>query len=149
MKEEKKSLGVAINCVSNLLRREVDKVILQTHGDELNRLDGWIIHYMVSNQGKDIFQKDLENELALTRSNVSKVVDQMVQKGLILRSPVEHDARLKKLTLTEKALEIDRQVEKNIADTEKRLTEGFTQEELEQLEEYLHRLTENIKRRHK
>lgn len=148
MNEEKKSLGVAINCVSNLLRREVEKIILQAHGEELNRLDGWIIHYMVCHQGKDIFQKDLEKELALTRSNVSKVVDKMVQKGLILRSPVEHDARLKKLTLTEKALEIDRQVEKNIADAEKRLTEGFTQEELERLREYLHRLTENIKRRH-
>lgn len=142
--QEEKPLGMEINCISNLLRREIDRRTSFVQGDEVSRIHSWILHYIIRHEGQDVFQKDVEKALALTRSNVSKAVDQMVQKGLILRSPVEYDARLKKLTLTDKAWELHRQIEENIAVLEGELTEGFTPEELEQFREYLHRITENV-----
>ena len=91
------ALGMEINCVSNMIRRSIDQRIATMPGEKLSRMDSWIIHYMLDHQQEDVFQKDVERALAMTRSNVSKAVDQMVHKGLILRSPVDYDARLKKL----------------------------------------------------
>ena len=55
----------------------------------------------------------------------------------ILRSPVDYDARLKKLTLTPKVLETHRLVEGEIAKFEQLLAAGFTSQELTQFKEYL------------
>ncbi|RHU97307.1 MarR family transcriptional regulator [Clostridium sp. OM07-9AC] len=89
------ALGMEINCVSNMIRRSIDQRIAAMPGEKLSRMDSWIIHYMLDHQQEDVFQKDVERALAMTRSNVSKAVDQMVHKGLIMRSPVDYDARLK------------------------------------------------------
>lgn len=138
------AVGMQINCVSNLIRRSIDLRIAGMPGEKLSRMDSWIIHYMLDHQQEDVFQKDVEKALAMTRSNVSKAVDQMVSKGLIMRSPVDYDARLKKLTLTPKVLEIHRQIEGEIAEFEKLLVEGFTTRELEQFKDYLQRIAHNI-----
>lgn len=138
------AVGMQINCVSNLIRRSIDLRIAGMPGEKLSRMDSWIIHYMLDHQQEDVFQKDVEKALAMTRSNVSKAVDQMVSKGLIMRSPVDYDARLKKLTLTPKVLEIHRQIEGEIAEFEKLLVEGFTTRELEQFKDYLERIAHNI-----
>lgn len=138
------AVGMQINCVSNLIRRSIDLRIAGMPGEKLSRMDSWIIHYMLDHQQEDVFQKDVEKALAMTRSNVSKAVDQMVSKGLIMRSPVDYDARLKKLTLTPKVLEIHRQIEGEIAEFEKLLVEGFTTRELEQFKDYLERVAHNI-----
>ena len=138
------ALGMEINCVSNMIRRSIDQRIAAMPGEKLSRMDSWIIHYMLDHQQEDVFQKDVERALAMTRSNVSKAVDQMVHKGLILRSPVDYDARLKKLTLTPKVLETHRLVEGEIANFEQLLAAGFTSQELTQFKEYLGRVARNI-----
>ena len=142
--KKNRALGMEINCVSNMIRRSVDQRIAAMPGEKLSRMDSWIIHYMLDHQQEDVFQKDVERALAMTRSNVSKAVDQMVQKGLIVRSPVEYDARLKKLTLTPKMLETHRLVEGEIAKFEQILAAGFTPKELAQFQEYLGRVATNI-----
>lgn len=138
------ALGMQINCVSNLIRRNIDLRVGSVPGERLSRMDSWIIHYMLDHQQEDIFQKDVEKALAMTRSNVSKAVDQMVLKGLIVRSPVDYDARLKKLTLTPKVLETHRQIEGAIAEFDKLLEAGFSPQELEQFRNYLERVARNI-----
>ena len=50
-----------------------------------------------------MFQKDLENAFKVRRSTVSKTVELMEQKQLIVRESVNGDARKKKLCLTPKA----------------------------------------------
>ena len=123
------AVGMQINCVSNLIRRSIDLRIAGMPGEKLSRMDSWIIHYMLDHQQEDVFQKDVEKALS---------------KGLIMRSPVDYDARLKKLTLTPKVLEIHRQIEGEIAEFEKLLVEGFTTRELEQFKDYLERVAHNI-----
>ena len=116
------AFGMEINCVSNMIRRSIDQRIAAMPGEKLSRMDSWIIHYMLDHQQEDVFQKDVERALAMTRSNVSKAVDQMVHKGLILRSPVDWE----------------------IAKFEQLLAAGFTSQELTQFKEYLGRVARNI-----
>ena len=50
---------------------------------------------------------------------------------MIIRRPVEWDARLKKIELTEKAVECQERFQRNIAEIEARLSSGLTPEEKE------------------
>ena len=134
-----------VNQATVFFRRRFDRVVAaESGGDLLTGRNIWVLRYVRDHDGEDVFQKDVEKALAMTRSNVSKAVDQMVSKGLIMRSPVDYDARLKKLTLTPKVLEIHRQIEGEIAEFEKLLVEGFTTRELEQFKDYLERIAHNI-----
>ena len=68
----------------------------------------------------------------------------MEQKGLIQRLPVKQDARLKKLVLTERSLELHRRLRQNADEMENRLLSGFTAEEQKQLMSYLERMQRNL-----
>ena len=107
--------------------------------------NGWIIGYLWDNKEKDLFQKDLESEFHITRSTTSKVVNLMVEKGLIRREEVKGDARLKKLVLTQKAVEMAKEMEEGHERIERQIIKGFTKEELKQFYSYLDRLKQNVK----
>ncbi|MBE5779366.1 MAG: MarR family transcriptional regulator [Clostridiales bacterium] len=103
-----------------------------------------IICYLYEHQQQDVFQKDLETAFGTTRSTASKVLQLMEQKGLIQRLPVKQDARLKKLVLTERSLELHRRLRQNADEMENRLLSGFTAEEQKQLMSYLERMQRNL-----
>ncbi len=68
----------------------------------------------------------------------------MVQKGLIERHSVSHDARLKKLVLTPKALEFSKFMEIDGKIMEETLTKGFSEQEIETLSGYIKRMKQNL-----
>jgi len=68
----------------------------------------------------------------------------MERKGLIVRESVSCDARLKKISLTEKAKNMVAKSDADIREMEQLITKGFHKEETEQLKHYLDRIMENI-----
>ena len=72
-----------------------------------SRILGFIYH---NSEKRDIFQKDIEEELDIRRSSVTSVLQLMEKNGYIERVSVSKDARLKKIILTEKGIEIQRNV---------------------------------------
>lgn len=141
---EHKHIGREIIKTANQLRRRID------NSDEVKKLrnitgsNGYIIGYIASHPDKDIFQKNIEEEFSLTRSTVSKVLKLMEEKGLIRRESVDNDARLKKLVLTEKSLEIHKRMSESHALLEERITRGFTEDEKQTLLDLLCRINRNL-----
>lgn len=107
--------------------------------------DGWVILYLAENEGKDIFQKDLEKQFGISRSTTSKMLARMEHEGLVGREKVASDDRLKKLVLTPKSKELALKASEDRLAAVKKLTRGFTQAELENLSDYLSRMKENLK----
>ena len=105
--------ALKIRCISNLIRRTLDNN-LNTKFDDITNINSWIIRYIDKNSNKNIYQKDLEKEFSITRSTASKVVNLMEKKGYIKRESVEGDARLKKLTLTDKAKDVTYIMKRNV-----------------------------------
>ena len=99
-------IGRELHSLNNMIMRFVDSRTNKRTVDSLTGTNGWIIGYIAKHYEKDVFQKDLEKEFGITRSTASKVVDLMEKKGFIRRVSVPEDARLKKLVLTEKSMEI-------------------------------------------
>ncbi|MBQ4365474.1 MAG: MarR family transcriptional regulator, partial [Clostridia bacterium] len=64
------------------------------------------------------------------RSTATSILQRMEQNGLVVREGVPTDARLKKITLTEKALQLHRQVETAFDTLEETLRGALTEEEL-------------------
>ena len=138
------AVGMQINCVSNLIRRSIDLRIAGMPGEKLSRMDSWIIHYMLDHQQEDVFQKDVEAEFAITRATASKMLSNMEQRGLIQRSGVEGDARLKRLCLTEKSLQKFHLMQGSAQRFEQRVTYGMTEEERQELLRLLRIIERNM-----
>ncbi len=108
--------------------------------------NAWILDYISSRNGEDVFQKDLEIQFGITRSTASKVVSLMVKKGLVKRQGIPGDARLKKMILTDRARQILDLMEEEFQRTVEILTEGFTDSELDQFYHYISRMQNNIRK---
>ena len=136
------NIGIELRYLNNLIRRYVDNKLHKKYIDSVTGTNGWIIGY-IADHG-DVYQKDLETEFGITRSTASKVVSLMVQKGLIEHRSVPQDARLKKLVLTDKALELSKLMNQDHEAVEKTLKKDFTEEELVNLHSYIERMKQNI-----
>ena len=140
-----KLVGPELRYLSNLILRQAER---KRSGEDLERItgrNGWIIAYLYKNEGKDVFQKDLEATFGITRSTASKVVILMEKKGLVSRSGVLQDARLKKLSLTPKARKLCSEMNQRLHEIESTLTQGFTPEELDQFLSFIERMKTNMK----
>lgn len=99
-------LGKLIGHTSILFRRHLDNAISGVAADDSEPISGrnfWILRYLDTHRDRDVFQKDLESAFKIRRSTVSKTVELMEQKQLLVRESVNGDARKKRLRLTPKA----------------------------------------------
>ena len=108
-------------------------------------MNGRILGFLSSNEGRDIFQKDIEQETSLTKSSVSNLLTKMEQKGLIKRQSIAGDARLKKIVLTELGSQINEKNRKAIDAVDMNFVRGLTVEEQDQLLRILKKINCNMK----
>ncbi len=139
--EDKRTLGREIKVISNLIKRGLSQTAAFDQLEHLTGTHGWVIKYLYENRERDVYQRDIESEFSIRRSTVTGILQCMEKNELIERQSVENDARLKKLVLTSKAIQIHRKVEETIADFEKNLSDGITKEE----REVFFRVTDKIK----
>ena len=137
-------IGHEIRTLSNSLRRFIDNSPVKRKVDDITGTNARIIGFLADRADRDIYQRDIEKEFAITRSTASKVLMLMEKKGLIERLAVEHDARLKKIVMTEKSKELAKMMCLDRLETEKVLTKDFTPEEIQQLRGYIERMKKNL-----
>ncbi|WP_069998573.1 MarR family winged helix-turn-helix transcriptional regulator [Cellulosilyticum sp. I15G10I2] len=145
-----KTIGFEINVLANLIKRHIDNAAASVYKDmaDVTSMTGtnwWVMGYLYCNQEKDLFQKDLEEKFSIRRSTASKILTIMESKNLINRIPVDYDARLKKLVLTEKALILHDALRTKLKELELQVTQGLSSEELDTLFCLLDKIKKNIK----
>ena len=139
--ENKRTVGFEIRTLSNLIRR---KVCSSDGAESVTGMHGWVIGYLYEHKGENVFQKDLEEKFSVRRSTMTAILQLMEKHGLVKREPSKQDGRLKKLILTQKAKDIHTGFTKTIADVEKQLTSGITDEEMETFFSTLEKMKNNI-----
>ena len=133
MKKEK-HIGFEVKTLSNLIKRRFEEKLRVKNLDSLTGMQGWIIAYIHrqdNEEGKEIFQRDIEKEFKIRRSTATGVLQVMERDELIIREAVDYDARLKRIKLTPKAIKGQEMVLENIKEIESQLMRGLTQEEIE------------------
>ena len=127
--QKRQHLGFEIRTLNNLIKRYFEQHKPEEF-KESTGVHGWAIRYFYENRDKDVFQRDFEARFLIRRSTATNMLKLMEKNGLIIREPVSYDARLKKIVLTEKAIEIHKKAIKNIELLENTLKKGITEEEL-------------------
>ena len=99
---------------------------------------------LVSYPDREIYQKDIEEELNIRSASVSTLLKKMEAQDFIRREKVSSDNRLKRILPTTYTVEMKEQVERHIALLEKRLTAGIDEEELRIFSNVLKKMQENM-----
>ncbi len=135
-------IGKKVNIFAKRIHRRIDKEAAQYGLTGVQaRILGFIYH---KSNKRDIFQRDIEEELDIRRSSVTSVLQLMEKNGFINRVSVCEDARLKKIILTEKGLEIQKNVYDFILKFEKSLSDELSYDEMKILVSLIDRLSKKI-----
>jgi len=137
-------VGHELRILNHQIHRFLENKAHKKTVDNITGTNGWIIGFIAEQGSADVYQKDLEQEFNITRSTASRVVDLMVKKGLIEKQRVAHDARLKKLVLTAKALDVSTLMKEDKEKLEEILVSGFSPDEIETLLSYVERMKKNV-----
>ena len=144
MKRRGERIGFEIRRLDHMLGRNMQAHVRAAGIDEVTLMHGWIIRYLYTNQDKDVFQKDIEQYFSIGRSTVTNIIQLMERKGYIARESVEHDARLKKVVLTEKGIRNQEMLEDLVESLDTRLVDGITDEELYVFYSVIEKLKRNL-----
>lgn len=137
--EEGRSIGMTIHHLSHLIHHRLEG--LRGNDSGSTRYHGRIVCYLNNRRGEDVYQRDIEEYFGIRRSTATRLLQLMESNGLIVRETASSDARLKKITITEKGIAFDAKVRGEIDRFEEALAQSFTEEELGEF----FRLTEKLR----
>lgn len=138
------TIGYQIRLIHNQIHKRMEAKRKENGRAPLTGMQRWLLRYLSENREKEICQRNIETEFHISRATASNMLSVMERRGLIERQPVEHDARLKRLVITEDALGMLQQANQDIFVTEQLLTEGMTQEEIACLRKCLGIMLRNL-----
>jgi len=120
-----KTVTGEIKAIGNLIRR---RMINQRTGCPY----GYILHFLSINAQKSVYQKDIEKEFSIRPATVTQALNQLEKEGLIKREVSKEDGRLKKISLTQKGVEMDASAKCEIEKTESLIRKNLSKDEIEQ-----------------
>ena len=123
-------LGFRIRSVWQQVKRLMNRHLTENNSYGLTGMQFAIVSYLAKESAeRDVFQKDLEQKFDIRKSTVTGILNTMERDGLLLRETVPYDARLRKMILTDKALQAKQNTEQVIDSVESQLSKGLTEEE--------------------
>ena len=147
----KETILFSVKTVDNLAKKVLERQAAAS-GQELTIMHAWIIGFLY-NAKEPVYQRDVEREFKINRATVSGMLTLMEQKGLIRRSSVSHDGRLKRIELTEHGRRQHEERMEHFLRLERTLEEALSPEELsaffamtDRLRKTLESLVQNEKR---
>lgn len=138
--EEGRFVGMTIHQLSHMIRRRLEGN--RENDCDSTRYHGRIVCYLNNRRGENVYQRDIERHFGIRRSTATRLLQLMESNGLIVREPVPSDARLKKITITEKGIAFDAQVRGEIDRFEAALARCLTESE----QEAFFRIAEKLRR---
>ena len=138
------TIGYKIRLLHNQIHKRMEAKRQENEKEPLTGMQRWTLGFLRDHDGEDIYQKDIETEFSVSRATASNMLAVMERKGLVRREAVEHDARLKKLVLTEKARALVDRSEQDMRDMETLLAKGLSEGEIRDLKRYLDQMLSNL-----
>lgn len=139
---QKRIVGRCINNLSNLIRRRLDACSTKRG---MSGSQGRVLHFIMGQAPEEVFQKDIETEFYLRPPSATQLLKLMEKNGLIRRESTAKDARLKKIIVTAKSIELIGTVIPDLEEMERDLTRGISKERLDIFFEVMEQMSENLK----
>lgn len=117
----RQKVGQSLFAVSNKLRRIIDK---EHQGLGISGGQARVLNFIYRNSlSGDVYQKDLETFFSVRSSSATEFLQKLEESGLITKEVSTEDRRKKKITLTDKGLEVVKQT----LDTMDKLEQSYKQ----------------------
>ena len=100
--------------------------------------------FLLDRHGGEMTQRTLEEALGVSHPTVVGLVSRLEKQGFITTEIDPDDRRHKKILPTVKALNLKEELGRARRENERKMTSGFSEKELKQLNEYLQRIYANI-----
>ena len=137
-------LGFRIRSLWQQVKRLMNRHLTENDGYGLTGMQFAIVSFIAKESTeRDVFQKDLEQKFDIRKSTVTGILNTMERDGLLLRETVPYDARLRKMILTDKALQAKKNSEQVIDTVENQLSKGLTEEEIATFLTILEKISKN------
>lgn len=104
-----------------------------------------IMHYMMEHKNEDIYQKDLENHLNMSRATISNVLDTMEKSDIIERFSDEVDTRTKRVKITKKTFDLFDKTKEEIKTIENKMINNIPNKDIETFKKVLNQMEDNLK----
>jgi DNA-binding MarR family transcriptional regulator len=141
---EKNSVGFQLRTLGILLKRKIDSSEAMKRFENVTGMQRWVVKFIADQQQRDVFQKDIEELMSIRRSTATKLLQLTEKNGLITREPVAYDARLKRIKLTPKSLELHQIIMREIELLEVQIKAGITDEEMDHFFNVVQKMKRNI-----
>lgn len=127
---------INIKRLSNLIRREMTKT---SKGLDASQN---ILVYIYDNKDHFIYLKEIERSFSIQKPTVSRIIDSMEAKKLLVRKTHKNDKRLKSVLLTKKGIDLAIELKPKLKEVSDRITEGISNQDLEIFNKVLEKMIE-------
>ncbi len=136
-------MGFEIRTISNLVHRKLNEMVMEEE-ETLTIRQNWVLNFLLESKTEDLVQRDIEKRFSIRRSTASHMLQLMEKNGYIRRMEVPHDARMKKIVITEKGRAACERMRNRLERFETMFQAGLSQEELEEFLRILDHLEKNL-----
>lgn len=139
MKSEE-TLDILLRQVGKAHSNKINKIL-----EKVNLHRGQPIMLTLLYREDGVPQSNLAREMVITPATASAMVKRMEKAGFIIRKRDSKDERISNVYLTEAGRNISSQLSELQHDMDKIVFDGFSNEEKENMRNYMERILENIK----
>ena len=139
--------GFLITKIKQLHSRALAQCISDKGIDAFSGEQGKILFILW--QKDKVTQKELASETGLAKNTITVMLEKMEKNDLIRRITDENDKRKSLVVLTEHAKSLKKCSDKISDKMLKKMYKGFSEEEIDNFEEYLHRIIKNFEEKRK
>ena len=140
--EKKVEVGRKIEMLSRQIRRKVDESI---SSQDLTAKQAMILLVIYDlSKVKDVYAKDIEDAFDMRKATVTGILQLMEKNGIIVREENNVDGRLKRIRLTQKAINLRLKMKKNIQKVESNLLSDLSKEEIETFLKIMEKMSHNL-----
>ena len=134
--------GFLITKIKQLHSRALAQCISDKGIDAFSGEQGKILFVLW--QKDKINQKELATETGLAKNTITVMLEKMEKNNLIRKITDENDKRKSLVILTEHAKSLKKSFDEISDEMLKKVYKGFSEEEIDKYEEYLHRIIKNL-----
>lgn len=144
MEQKHRRLAFTLRVLQNQIKTIIRNSVPCSPMAPQSQLQGGILGYLYHHQEQPVYQRDIEKEFRISGATATNTLQVMEKNGQIVRKALDRDARLKRILMTEEAMQGHRQVEEHMEMMEQRMIRGLSASEVTELHRMLDVVFKNL-----
>ena len=129
-----RQIGPMARKLNRYIKQNMNQMISDVTDNQVTSVQARILYYlewMNDHEKIDVYQKDIESFLSVSKSTASEMISTLENNGFISRIKLEIDGRLRKIILLEKGYETNKKIGETIQNFEMNMQNKLSEKELE------------------